>query len=415
MLLTVPATNKAMPRQSPSLLSSSANAPRPAADQGIVDVGRSSDKATTDPQARAPATRFLDGELDFSSFFESIPCPMFKAQARNHAFVLATITDAVVATDERFILTGWNAAAETTYGWKAAEVLGRPVAEVLEEPGSPSSEATRQLVGNGRFSGELIHVRRGGERIYVEVAAAALTDAAGARVGYVSVSRDLTERRRNEGVIRALLNHVVSAQEEERRRLARELHDDAAQVLASLLVGLRIVEESPSLDAVRAAVADLRCHVARALGEIERIARGLRPAALEDLGLAVALERLRGEFAHTFGIKVDVAVGDLGDRRLAPAVETNLYRIAQEALTNAAKYAGARAISILLQRSDGRVKLIIEDDGRGFESDPCASTRNLGLQGMRERAALLGGSLSVESISEKGTTRYVCVPVGGRQ
>jgi two-component system, NarL family, sensor histidine kinase NreB len=359
-----------------------------------MDVRRSSDKAAGEVQARAPATRFLDGY---------------------QAFVLATITDAVVATDERFILTGWNAAAETTYGWKAAEVLGRPAAEILEEPGSPSSEVTRQLVSNGRFNGELTHVRRDGEHIYVEVAATAITDAAGARIGYVSVNRDLTERRRNEGVIRALLNHVVNAQEEERRRLARELHDDAAQVLASLLVGLRTLEESASLEAVRAGVVDLRGHVCRALGEIERIAHGLRPGALDDVGLAVALEHLRGEFACTFGIKVDLAVGDLGDRRLAPAVEANLYRIAQEALTNAAKYAGARTISLLLQRSCGRLQLIIEDDGHGFESGPAASTRNLGLQGMRERAALLGGSISVESSSGMGTTINVCVPAGGRQ
>jgi PAS domain S-box-containing protein len=390
----------------------------PGSDALIGPMGwglRKKDGSVIDVEVRYLEVRFAGRSQKLAIVDDVTERKRLEAQTRNQTFLLATITDAVITTDERFILTGWNAAAETIYGWKAAEVLGLPAAEILEDPGSPTSEITRQLVESGRFRGELIHVRRDGERIYVEVTAGAITDAAGAPVSYVSVHRDLTESRRSEGLIRALLNHVVSAQEEERRRLARELHDDAAQVLASLLVGLRTIEKSTSLRAIRAAAGDLRTHVGFALGDIERIARGLRPAPLDDLGLAAALERLRGEFVHSFGITLDVVVGDLGDRRLASAVETNLYRIAQEALTNAAKYARAKNIHISLQRSDGQMQLIIEDDGQGFDSGPTASTRNLGLQGMRERADLLGGRFSVESRSGKGTTIRVCVPVGGRQ
>ena len=169
-----------------------------------------------------------------------------EAQTRYLDLLLATVNDAVVASDEQFVLTGWNAAAESTYGRRAEEVLGLPDALVFRTDfvGVERTEAIKRLLETGRFQGELTHRRKDGKRIHIESRAAALFDSDGKRLGYVSVNRDVTERRFAEETIRALLNDVLTAQEAERRRIARELHDETAQTLASLLVGLKAVDES---------------------------------------------------------------------------------------------------------------------------------------------------------------------------
>ena len=192
----------------------------------------------------------------------------------------------MVASDDKFILTGWNAAAESTYGRRAEEVLGQPDALVFRTDfvGVERAEAIQRLVETGRFHGELTHRRGDGKRIHIESRAAALFDTAGKRLGYVSVNRDITERRYAEQTIRALLNDVLSAQEEERRRIARELHDETAQTLTSLLVGLRAVEESQHLEQALGAAGTLRGLVAAALAGVQRMARGLRPSVARRSG-----------------------------------------------------------------------------------------------------------------------------------
>ena len=336
-----------------------------------------------------------------------------EAQTRYLDLLLATVTDAVVASDDKFILTAWNAAAESTYGRRADEVLGQPDALVFRTDfvGVERAEAIQRLVETGRFHGELTHRRRDGKRVHIESRAVAFYDSTGTRLGYVSVNRDITERRRAEETIRALLNDIITAQEEERRRIARELHDDTAQTLTSLLVGLRAVEESREVAQAREAAGALRTSVAAALEGVKRIARGLRPSILDDLGLEEALERLGVEMARLHGFSVDLQVTGARLPRLPEATEVALYRIAQEALTNAGKHAAAKSVSIVVHRNDVTVRLIIEDDGQGFDVAEVLSEGQLGLVGMRERAHLVGGSVSVESSRGRGTTIGVNVPM----
>ncbi|HZL16251.1 MAG TPA: sensor histidine kinase, partial [Polyangia bacterium] len=218
-------------------------------------------------------------------------------------------------------------------------------------------------------------------------------------------------RRYAEQTIRALLSDVLSAQEEERRRIARELHDETAQTLTSLLVGLRAVEESRHLDQALEAAGKLRGLVASALAGVQRMARGLRPSALDDLGLEEALERLSAETSRNAGFVIDLQVTGARLPRLAEVVEIALYRVAQEALTNAGKHAAPKHVSVLIHQTPTVVRLVVEDDGKGFDVAQAQSEIQLGLLGMRERMHLIGGSMTVESSPGHGTTVSVSVPL----
>jgi signal transduction histidine kinase len=218
-----------------------------------------------------------------------------------------------------------------------------------------------------------------------------------------AIAVDLSRR-----VARDSLRRVVAGQELERQRLARELHDETGQALTSILLGLKAVEESPTRDEMRAAADTLRELVVATLQDVRRLAVELRPKALDDFGLVAALERLVNLFSESTGIAVELEAA-LGDR-LPAEVETTLYRIVQEALTNVVKHARATKVSILLVRRGTNATVVIEDDGEGF--DPAAASEDgLGLLGMRERVALLDGRLTVESSATAGTTLAVEVPL----
>lgn len=239
-------------------------------------------------------------------------------------------------------------------------------------------------------------------------------------VGGVAV--DVTERRRmeealreREARLRALMQRQLSVQEEEQRRIARDLHDGIGQWLISLLVGLRTLELAPTPAVAGERTEELRRIVAAALEETRRLVRGLRPTVLDDLGLAVALEHYTADYARAHRIEVYLHAEDLAMGRLPPVVETALYRIVQEALTNTAKHAAARSVTIIAERHAAAVQLIVEDDGDGFDSEALlrgpALAGHCGLSGMRERAALLGGSCIIESKPGGGTTLCVRLPL----
>ncbi|MGZ8741106.1 MAG: sensor histidine kinase, partial [Gaiellaceae bacterium] len=166
--------------------------------------------------------------------------------------------------------------------------------------------------------------------------------------------------------------------------------------------GLRAVEETGSAEEMRAATSDLRELVVATLQDVRRLAVQLRPKALDDFGLAAALERLAQTFSETTGMHVALEA-QLGEERLPSEVETTLYRIVQEALTNIVKHAQATRVSILLVRSAATATVVIEDDGRGFDTGDIRAA-GLGLVGMRERVELHDGRLTVESTPASGTT-----------
>lgn len=220
------------------------------------------------------------------------------------------------------------------------------------------------------------------------------------------------ERIDRESLRQEYVHGVILAQENERQRIARELHDSTSQSLTSLLVGLQNLKQTQKAAEMSCRVDELRGVIAATLDEIRDIAWRLRPSALDDLGLISALENTLRSFQSRYGIPVEVVISGL-DGRLAPEIETTVYRIIQEGLTNIARYAQATQASLVITHKHGRLKIIIEDNGIGF--DPAAVQKqktSLGLYGMGERARLFGGSLIIESQPGQGTHLFIELPYG---
>lgn len=299
-----------------------------------------------------------------------------------------------------------------------AEILRTPLTEVIGAPLSrfvlPGAqlgfEALRQVGSRENARADLS--LRAGDGSPVEVAVSFAPLHAEGRdevIGVVGVIRDITDRKQQEHLRDRLIEQVMTAQDDERRRIARELHDETGQSLAALLVGLQAIEDSRTMGEAVLLTQRLRGIVAQTLIEVGRLSRGLHPSSLDDVGLAAATTRHLEEFAELHGISVDVKVEGLDAKPLLPVVQTSVYRVLQEALTNVAKHADARRVSVRLVRDETAVELRLRDDGVGFEPDAVlngarnGSLRGLGLHGMRERAALLGGAVRIESARGKGT------------
>jgi len=231
--------------------------------------------------------------------------------------------------------------------------------------------------------------------------------------GIASILAGAIVRHRADEMRMHLLSRAISAQEEERSRIARELHDETGQALSAVLVGLRGVEEAKSLEEVRAMVARLRDITSQTIRDVGRIARGLRPSTLDDLGLLAALQRYGDELHAARGI--DVRITGEQTARLPSDTETTLYRIIQEALTNVARHADAHVVTVSIERRNGAVRATIHDDGRGFDVPTALGTfggeRTLGLVGIQERASLLGGTVAIESQPGGGARIVVELPI----
>jgi PAS domain S-box-containing protein len=229
----------------------------------------------------------------------------------------------------------------------------------------------------------------------------------------MAIITDLTDRNRAEATRLGLMKRLISAEDDERRRIARELHDETGQSLTALLVGLRAIEEQALTTDVRSAAQRLRGVAAQTVDNVGRLARGLHPSVLDDMGLAAAARRHVSDYTRLFGVAVDLRVESIATLRLAPLVQTTMYRILQEALTNVARHARARAVGVELKHEAAVLELVVRDDGEGFDAAAALTAASgLGLHGMRERVALLGGSVEIESKPGHGTLIHARIPAG---
>lgn len=210
--------------------------------------------------------------------------------------------------------------------------------------------------------------------------------------------------------MQALSRRLVEAQESERRHIARELHDEAGQALASLRYGLRLLEREVGEGAsITERVTELMQRTDAVIDGLHRLAADLRPASLDYLGLEAALRQYTRSVGAKFGLEVHFKARGFTSDRLPSAVETGLYRVVQEAMTNVVRHAHATRVDVLAQHSDDRVMVMVEDDGVGFDLDE-VKRDHFGLLGLRERAEALGGTMTLESAPGAGTTVVVEVP-----
>jgi two-component system, NarL family, sensor histidine kinase UhpB len=214
---------------------------------------------------------------------------------------------------------------------------------------------------------------------------------------------------RYRGRLRAVAARALRAAEEERKRIARELHDETAQLLAALLIRVRVVRQAGDPAAVDALLEDMRREIGTALEGIRRFARGLRPPALDELGLVAAVGEHVRSIAELGGIEVTLEADEIARGELAPEAELALYRIVQESLSNVLRHAQARTAAVRVRRQDGVLVVTVDDDGRGF--DPERAVAGLGLFGMNERAGYLGGRVQVDSAPRRGTRVRAEVPL----
>lgn len=326
-------------------------------------------------------------------------------------------TDAiwVVSTSGRIVLC--NAAAAKLLGVGIEGLRDRRVAEVFPPAMAMRlDEGTRRVLASGEpESGEDQLVRPGGERRALLTLQIPYRDRDGSTRGVVAIARDITDRKRSEDNLRKYVDAIVRVRDEERRQIARELHDEAGQALTSMLVRLRALERDVrvrSEESLQARLTDIVQVGEQLHGELGRLARGLHPGVLENLGLEAALSHLAAQ-ARKGGLRVDVELRP--GPRLPRPIELAAYRIVQESTTNVVKHAGARTLRISADWSDGSsaLRLAVEDDGIGF--DPSALADGIGLLGIRERVRQLAGELLVTAGSRAaagtGTRIEVSIPL----
>lgn len=305
-------------------------------------------------------------------------------------------SDAIWLQDGSGRLVEANAACSALTGYALKELVGQATGRFLQEPLAEGNQ-------------ERTLRRKDGTEVVVEVVVSPVPD------GWLCIARDVTERHLREESTRFFARHVLQAQEEERRRIARELHDGTVQSLVVISNHLEALAwDGPILPPVaRERVRQMQDLVREAVAEARRFAHNLRPPALDDLGLLPSLEELAAGLRRDEGLAVEVLV--LGqERRLSPESELALYRIVQEALNNVRRHARATEVVVNLRFFPDAVRVVVRDDGQGcelpeFVGDLVASGR-LGLAGIYERAHLLGGRAEIRSAPGKGTTVWVELP-----
>lgn len=230
-----------------------------------------------------------------------------------------------------------------------------------------------------------------------------------------SLQTEIRERRHAQDARRQLLDQLVTAQEDERGRISRELHDQMGQHLTAIMLLIDSLKRTSNFETANSStLGQLEEVTGQLADEVESLAWELRPTALDDLGLEVALAKYVRKWTERSLVPVDLQSAGLNNARLPPLIETAIYRIVQEALTNIVRYARASTVGVILERQRNHVSAIVEDNGCGFDVDALqalpSAERRMGLLGMQERAALVGGTLHIESAAGMGTTVYLRIP-----
>jgi PAS domain S-box-containing protein len=345
-----------------------------------------------------------------------------ESEARLRSIVDSAM-DAIITVDEDQQVVMFNKAAEEVFGWPREEAIGAPLESFIPQRFRAEHAGHMRRFGEGRTSSRRMGesrvvkgLRRSGGEFPIDASISQITE--GGRRFFTVVLRDVTRRvqdeqelRHSRDEIRSLAMATTAAREQEKSRIARELHDELGQALTALKIDIGWLRErigkTPEVVGKLEAMQDL---LDSTVAAARRISADLRPLMLDDLGLGAAIEWLVENFRARTGIDTELEARE-EDLALEDPYATAVFRVLQESLTNIAKHAGASKVHVRVVRDNGSVDLTVQDDGRGFSADDSSKPGSFGLLGLRERASLLQGEVSVDSTPGKGTTVHMRIPL----
>jgi PAS domain S-box-containing protein len=381
-----------------------------ASDREVTERRRIEDELRKTQEELESRVRERTTELDIAHQELSREAERVKAQSE----WLDAANDAIFVGDADEKITYWNRGAERLYGWSREEAIGKPAHSLLQTDFPiPFAEIATQR-REGGWQGELVHARQDGSKVTVASRWTALTDADNNLAGWLEINRDITDRKAAEGA-RQLSAQLLKTRDDEHRRIARELHDNAGQMVIALILNLGQLKPYESLRPEQTRIlSDSDTLLQNLSSELRAISHLLHPPLLDEVGLWTALEWYVEGFSRRSGIATTLE-RDSSFGRLTPDLEIAIFRVVQECLTNVDRHSGSKEAAVrLLRRSQDEVWLEVRDRGKGISPETQLSisedgSPGVGLRGMRERVLQLGGNLRVES-DGSGTTIAAAFP-----
>jgi PAS domain S-box-containing protein len=346
--------------------------------------------------------------------------------AQNHSRdIIHNASEAIISTDAAQYVVLANPSAAAMFATTMDAMQGSHLSRYIHPLPTASHNGTPAHFGDGAGRAgrratdyAVTGVRASGETFPLEGSVSSTVE--GEHIIHTIILRDVTERQhvqetlsRSHAQLRQLSAALQTVREEERAHIARELHDDLGQLLASLRMDLNLLQQESGDDSGARLMQGMQDNLLTAIHSLRRIATNLRPRALDEGGLYFALQGLRDEFVQRHGIACAL-FADEAELRLDDSASTAIFRIVQEALTNIARHAGATSVTMYLYRIDGQLLISIRDDGRGIQPADMEKAQSLGLIGMRERVWGMHGEISVSSDDPPGTRIEIVLPLGPR-
>ena len=368
-------------------------------DHKLPSTRRSSPKSPQEPPEVRTGSKELEGirvsEERFQQFFETLPAYCYMISPSGN------ILDV-------------NSAACKALGYRKEELVGRPVSAIYApESLSKMGDLFEKWKRRGLLQGEeLVVETKQGQKRTVLLSARSVKDGKGNLLHSTSVQVDITDRKRAREALSAVSRRLIEAQEQERARIARELHDDIGQRLALLALAQdRLQHDHPDLpDKVRSCMGELWKQTCEIATDLQSLSHELHSARLEVLGMAVAMRGFCKEFAEEQKVEIDLQIRDLPSP-LPSDISLCLFRVLQEALHNSAKHSGARRYEVRLWGTSEELQLSVADSGKGFDTEAAKKGEGLGLVSMQERLKILNGTFAVLSQPNQGTTIHARVPL----
>lgn len=337
------------------------------------------------------------------------------------ASIVESSEDGIIGQSLDGSIVSWNRGAERVLGYSAQEIRGKSISIIIPPDRDDELAGIIEKIKKGEHinNHETVRLNNKGERIDVSVTISPIRSDSGGIIGASAIIRDISARkiaqeelRKSNEQLRDLYRRLQSAREEERTRIAREIHDEFGQTLTALKIDLawikkRLLKEQTAVDQK---IESMSKTIGMAMNSIKKLSSDLRPGILDDFGLVAAIEWQAEEFELRTGKKCELVL-DFDSSEINENISTAVFRILQETLTNIMRHAGANNVKLKLEEENGELVFTIHDDGKGMDKGEMSPPRSFGLLGIRERAAALGGKVDIESYPGKGTTVSARIPL----